>query len=77
MTDTLALYRALADFGEALRASCPHNDCTIYRNTYEMYCEAYEDYKRIKETLPGIHDVTIRALESSIRKRESQVLILV
>lgn len=49
MTDTLILFKPLAEFGEALKKECPNNDCVIYRNIYERYCEEYADYKRIKK----------------------------
>ena len=51
MTDTLILFKPLADFGEALKKDCPKNDCTSYLYTYEQYCAIYADYKRIKETI--------------------------
>ena len=38
MTDTLILFKPLADFGEALKKDCPKNDCTSYLYTYEQYC---------------------------------------
>ena len=44
MTDTLILFKPLAEFGEALKKECPNNDCVIYRNVYERYCEEYADY---------------------------------
>ena len=67
-TDTLILCKALADFGEALKKDCPKNDCTIYRNIYERYCEEYADYKRITEAIAELSDTTRRALEHAIRK---------
>ena len=72
-TDTLILCKALADFGEALKKDCPKNDCTIYRNIYERYCEEYADYKRITEAIAELSDTTRRALEHAIRKSEMEL----
>lgn len=70
MGNTLILFKPLAEFGEALKKDCPKNDCVVYRNTYEQYCEAFADYKHIKEACDGLHDTTIRALEHAIREAE-------
>lgn len=56
MTDTLILFKPLADFGEALKKECPKNDCTSYLYTYEQYCAIYADYKRIKETIADLSE---------------------
>lgn len=64
--NTLYLFRPLAEFGEALKESCPPNDCIVYRNIYEMYCERLADYKRILATCPDLAEDTVRVLESSI-----------
>lgn len=56
MTDTLILFKPLADFGEALKKECPKNDCTSYLYTYEQYCAIYADYKRIKETITDLSE---------------------
>lgn len=73
MTDTLILFRPLAEFGEALKKECPNNDCTIYRNIYERYCEEYADYKRIKEAFTDLSEATARALEHAIRTSEKEL----
>lgn len=73
MTDTLILFKPLADFGEALKKDCPKNDCIIYRNIYERYCEEYTDYKRIKETFADLSEATIRTLEHAIRASEKEL----
>mgnify|MGYP000762002424 CR=1 FL=1 len=67
MTDTLILFKPLADFGETLKKDCPKNDCIVYRNIYERYCEEYADYKRIKEAFADLSEATIRTLEHAIR----------
>jgi len=66
--DTLILCKPLADLGEALKKECPQNDCIVYRNKYESYCELYADYARIKAAVADLNSVTIRALEHAIRK---------
>lgn len=63
MTDTLILFKPLADFGEALKKECPKNDCTSYLYTYEQYCAIYADYKRIKETIADLSEAAVRVLE--------------
>lgn len=73
MTDTLILFKPLADFGEALKKDCPKNDCIIYRNIYEQYCEEYADYKRIKEAFADLSEATIRTLEHAIRTSEKEL----
>lgn len=73
MTDTLILFRALANFGEALKKECPQNDCIIFRNIYERYCEEYADYKRIKEAFADLSEATVRALEHAIRTSEKEL----
>ena len=73
MTDTLILFKSLADFGEALKEDCPKNDCIVYRNIYERYCEEYADYKRIKEAFADLSDATIRTLEHAIRTSEKEL----
>ena len=73
MTDTLILFKPLADFGEALKKDCPKNDCIVYRNIYERYCEEYTDYKRIKETFADLSEATIRTLEHAIRASEKDL----
>lgn len=73
MTDTLILFKPLADFGEALKKECPKNDCVVYRNIYERYCEQYADYKRIKEAFTYLCDATIRTLEHAIRASEQDL----
>ena len=73
MTDTLILFKPPADFGEALKKDCPKNDCIIYRNIYERYCEEYTDYKRIKETFADLSEATIRTLEHAIRASEKEL----
>ena len=73
MTDTLILFKSLADFGEALKKDCPKNDCVVYRNIYERYCEEYADYKRIKEAFGDLSEATVRALEHAIRKSEKEL----
>lgn len=72
-TDTLILFKPLADFGETLKKDCPKNDCAIYRNIYERYCEEYADYKRITETIVDLSEATIRALERAIRHSEKEL----
>lgn len=72
-TDTLILFKPLADFGEELKKECPNNDCIIYRNIYERYCEEYADYKRIREAVPDLSQSTIRALECGIRSSEREL----
>lgn len=66
MTDTLILYKTLAEFGEALKRDCPKNDCSVYRSIYERYCEEYADYQRIKAAIPDLSAATVRALEYAI-----------
>ncbi|MFR2970613.1 MAG: hypothetical protein ACLTMK_06215, partial [Christensenellaceae bacterium] len=73
MTDTLILFKPLADFGEALKKDCPKNDCTSYLYTYEQYCAIYADYKRIKETIADLSEATVRVLEHAIRKTEAEL----
>ena len=73
MTDTLILFRPLAEFGEALKKECPNNDCASYRNSYERYCEEYADYKRIKEAFTDLSEATARALEHAIRTSEKEL----
>ena len=73
MTDTLILFKPLADFGEALKKECPNNDCIVYRNIYERYCEEYADYKRIKEAFADLSEATIRTLEHAIRTSEKEL----
>lgn len=73
MTDTLILFKPLADFGEALKKDCPKNDCTSYLYTYEQYCAVYADYKRIKETIADLSEATVRVLEHAIRKTEAEL----
>lgn len=73
MIDTLILFKPLADFGEALKKECPKNDCAIYRNIYERYCEEYADYKRIKEAFADLSEATVRALEHAIRTSEMEL----
>ena len=72
-TDTLILFKPLADFGEALKKECPQNDCIVYRNIYERYCEKYDDYKRIKAAVADLSDATIRTLEHGIRADEKEL----
>lgn len=74
MTDTLILFKPLADFGEALKKECPKNDCTSYLYTYEQYCAIYADYKRIKETIADLSEAAVRVLEHAIRKNGSGAL---
>lgn len=73
MTDTLILFKPLAEFGEALKKECPNNDCVIYRNVYERYCEEYADYNRIKEAFADLSEATVRALEHAIRTSEKEL----
>lgn len=73
MTNTLILFKPLADFGEALKNECPQNDCIVYRNIYERYCEEYADYKRITEAFADLSEATIRALEHAIRQSELEL----
>jgi len=73
MTDTLILFKPLADFGEALKKECPKNDCTSYLYTYEQYCAIYADYKRIKETIADLSEAAVRVLEHAIRKTEAEL----
>lgn len=73
MTDTLILFKPLADFGEALKKECPKNDCAIYRNIYERYCEVYADYKRIREAFADLSEGTVRTLEHAIRTSEKEL----
>ena len=73
MTDTLILFKPLADFGEALKKDCPKNDCTSYLSTYEQYCAIYADYKRVKETIADLSEATVRVLEHAIRKTEAEL----
>lgn len=73
MTDTLILFKSLADFGEALKKDCPKNDCVVYRNTYERYCEEYADYQRIKAAVPDLSEATARTLEHAIRASEKDL----
>lgn len=73
MADTLILFKPLADLGEALKKECPKNDCMVYRNVYERYCEEYADYKRITEAFTDLSEVTIRALEHAIRQSELEL----
>lgn len=73
MTDTLILFKPLADFGETLKKDCPKNDCIVYRNIYERYCEEYADYKRIKEAFVDLSEATIRTLEHAIRTSEKEL----
>lgn len=73
MTDTLILFKPLADFGEALKKDCPKNDCTSYLYTYEQYCAIYADYKRIKETIVDLSEAAVRVLEHAIRKTEAEL----
>ena len=73
MTDTLILCKSLADFGEALKRDCPKNDCVVYRNIYERYCEEYADYQRIKTAIPDLSEATVRALEHAIRTSEKEL----
>ena len=73
MTDTLILFKSLADFGEALKKDCPKNDCVVYRNTYERYCEEYADYQRIKAAVPDLSEATVRTLEHAIRASEKEL----
>lgn len=69
----LLLCPALVELGEALKGSCPPDDCVIYRNVYEMYCEKLADYRRIVAACPNLSDSTTRALEQAIRKDELQL----
>jgi len=71
--DTLILCKALAELGEALKEDCPKNDCVVFRNTYEIYCELFADYRRIKDAVSGLSGGTIRAIEHAIRKSELQL----
>lgn len=73
MTDTLILYKSLADFGETLKKDCPKNDCVIYRNIYERYCKEYADYQRIKAAVPNLSEATVRTLERAIRASEKDL----
>lgn len=73
MTDTLILCKSLVDFGEALKKDCPKNDCVVYRNIYERYCEEYADYQRIKTAIPDLSEATVRALEHAIRTSEKEL----
>lgn len=73
MTDTLILFKPLADFGEALKKECPKNDCTSYLYTYEQYCAIYADYKRIKETIADLSEAAVRVLEHAIRKTKAEL----
>lgn len=73
MTDTLILCKSLADFGEALKKDCPKNDCVVYRNIYERYCEEYADYQRIKTAIPDLSEATVRALEHAIRTSQKEL----
>lgn len=73
MIDTLILFKPLAEFGEALKKECPNNDCVIYRNVYERYCEEYADYNRIKEAFADLSEATVRALEHAIRTSEKEL----
>lgn len=73
MTDTLILFKPLADFGEALKKECPKNDCVIFRNVYERYCKEYADYKRIKEAFADLSEATVRTLEHAIRTSEKEL----
>lgn len=73
MTDTLILFKPLADFGEALKKDCPKNDCISYLYTYEQYCAKYADYKRIKETIADLSEAKVRVLEHAIRKSEAEL----
>ncbi len=73
MTDTLILFKPLAEFGEALKKECPNNDCVIYRNVYERYCEEYADYTRIKGAFADLSEATVRALEHAIRTSEKEL----
>lgn len=54
MTDTLILFKPLADFGEALKKDCPKNDCIVYRNIYErapcVNCAMKGDAMKIKSS---------------------------
>lgn len=73
MTDSLILSKSLRDFGEKLKEDCPKNDCVIFRNIYETYCEEYADYKRIMEAFTDLSSSTIRALEHAIRTSEKEL----
>lgn len=73
MTNVLILFEPLANFGEALKKDCPKNDCVIYRNIYERYCEEYADYQQIKATVPNLSETTIRTLEHAIRASEKEL----
>lgn len=70
MINTLILHKPLAKLGELLKKECPQNDCLVYRNTYEQYVEAKADYDRITEQFPDLAQVTVYALEHSIRRLE-------
>lgn len=72
-TDTLILFRPLADLGEALKKECPQNDCISYKVEYERYCELYADYQRIKEAVGDISETTVRVIEHAIRQKELEL----
>lgn len=72
-TDTLILFKPLADFGETLKKECPQNDCIIYKVEYERYCELYADYKRIKASVGNISETTVRVIEHAIRQKELEL----
>lgn len=73
MRDTLILSKSLAEFGEALKKECPNNDCCIYRNIYERYCEEYADYNRIKRAFADLSEATVRTLEHAIRTSKKEL----
>lgn len=73
LLDTLIFFKPLTDFGEKLKKECPDNDCIIYRNIYEIYCEKCVDYKRIREAVPDLSQSTIRALERAIHSSQKEL----
>ena len=73
MTDTLILFKPLADFGEALEKGVPEERLHILPLSYEQYCAIYADYKRIKETIADLSEAAVRVLEHAIRKTEAEL----
>lgn len=71
--DNLALGYSLRSLGEQLRKDCPENDCTIYLNIYNDYCESLDQLQTIGNKMTNTLQIGMRRI---LRERKAELVRL-